>query len=122
MDNLIKTLRLKSLIVFTLLFLTVISNAAIIKGRITDLQTHKSIPGAAVSIIGTKIVTLADNKGEYVINNLQPGTYSLISTCMGYKNSAPIKIELAKSSAEITRDIILEPSVIQMNEVVITSV
>jgi outer membrane receptor protein involved in Fe transport len=122
MDNLIKTVRLKSFIVILLLFLTGVTNAAVIKGRITDLQTHKTIPGAAVSIIGTKIVTVADTRGEYAINNLQPGTYSIMGTCMGYKNSTPIKIELAESTSEVTSDISLEPSVIQMNEVVVTGI
>jgi hypothetical protein len=122
MDNLIKTQRLKSHIVLLLLFLTAAANAAVIKGRITDLQTHKPIQGAAVSILDSKIVVISDTKGEYVINNLKPGSYSIVSTCMGYKSSGSIKINLGNADSEVVSDFNLEHSFIQINEVVVTGI
>ena len=111
----------KSFIISIVLLISVVSNAAIIKGRITDSETHKPISGAVISIVGTKTITVSDAKGYFSFNNLKPGTCSLSGSCMGYKNSEPKIINLATADANITIDFNLDPSVIQMKEVVVTS-
>ena len=112
----------KSFIIPILLLFSIVSNAAIIKGRITDSETHKPISGAAVSIAGTRTITVSDSKGNYIFNNLKPGSFSLIGSCMGYKNSEPKNINLGTSDATATIDFNLEPSVIQMKEVFVNGV
>jgi hypothetical protein len=117
MDNLIKNLT-TSLFFFFLIFFSSISNAAVIKGRVTDAETHKPVVGAAVSIVGTNIVTVSDARGNYIFNNLKPGSYSVMASCMGYKNSKPVN-NILTADTNIEIDINLDPSVIQMNEVVV---
>ena len=122
MDDLNITVGLRPFFFSILLLFTVITNAAVIRGRITDSETHKPISGAAISIIGTNIIAVADAKGNYIFNYLKPGTYSLMGSCMGYKNSIPKKTELATTNSNIVIDIFLEPSVVQMNEVVVNGI
>lgn len=111
----------KPFFIFILLLFSIVSNAAIIKGRITDSETHKPISGAAISITDTRIMTVSDSRGYYSFNNLKPGTYTLIGSCMGYKSSTPQKVVLSAADETVESDINLEPSVIRMNEVVIQS-
>jgi len=122
MDDLNITVGLRPFFFSILLLFTVITNAAVIRGRITDSETHKPISGAAISIIGTNIIAVADAKGNYIFNYLKPGTYSIMGSCMGYKNSIPKKTELATTNSNIVIDIFLEPSVVQMNEVVVNGI
>jgi TonB-dependent receptor len=119
MDNLIIIFQKKLLFLFLLLF-PAISNAAVIKGRVTDAETHKPVSGAAVSIIGTNMITVSDASGYYIFNTLKPGTYSIIVSCMGYKNSATVSNTIGAADANIIIDFNLDRSVIQMNEVVVT--
>ena len=112
---------IKSIIIPILLHISLVSNAAIIKGRITDSETHKPIYGAVISIAGSRAISVSDTKGDYSFNNLKPGDYSISGSCMGYKNSEQKNISLATSGATATIDFNLEPSVIQMKEVVVTS-
>ncbi len=121
MDNLIKNIAVKFFFIFFILF-PAVSNAAIIKGRLTDAETHKPVAGAAISIVGTNIVTVSDVKGNYVLNNLKPGTYTIIVTCMGYKNSKPVSNTIDNTDSNITIDLSLDPSVIQIKEVVVNGV
>ena len=122
MDDLNITVGLRPFFFSILLLFTVITNAAVIRGRITESETHKPISGAAISIIGTNIIAVADAKGNYIFNYLKPGTYSIMGSCMGYKNSIPKKTELATTNSNIVIDIFLEPSVVQMNEVVVNGI
>src|SRR5664280_2301944 len=119
MDNPIKNFQIR-LFLFLLLLFPAVSNAAVIKGRVTDSETHKPVAGAAVSIIGTNMITVSDAMGNYIFNTLKPGTYSIIVSCMGYKNSAPVSNTIGAADANITIDFNLDRSVIQMNEVVVT--
>jgi len=111
----------KSILISILLAFSILSNAAIIKGRITDSETHKPVSGAAISIDGTKIISVSDTKGYYIFNNFKPGSYTLIGSCMGYKNSYPKNVIITKPGETVTIDFNLNPSIIEMKEVVVTS-
>ena len=80
MDNLIKNIT-TSLFFFFLIIFPSVSNAAVIKVRVTDAETHKPVLGAAVSFVGTNIVTISDDRGNYIFNNLKPGNYSVMASC-----------------------------------------
>ena len=84
MDRLIKNFCKKLFSFIIVLSIPAIINAAVIKGRITDTETHKPISGAAISIAGSNRVTVSDAKGSFILNNLKPGTYTIVVSCMGY--------------------------------------
>ena len=121
MDKNITPILYKSLIFTILLLFPIVSNAAIIKGKITDSETRKAISGSAISIAGTRTISVCDANGNYIFNNLNTGSYTIIASCMGYKSPEPKIVNLATTVTTTVIDFNLNPSFIQMNEVVVTS-
>ncbi len=55
-----------------------------IAGRVTDAKTKEALPGASVSVVGTRLGAVTDAKGEYTIIGLSPGNYKVKVTIVGY--------------------------------------
>jgi len=91
-----------------------------IAGRILDKKTNEPIIGANAIIVGTSIGAASDVDGNYFIINVQPGTYSLKFSTLGY---SPVTISSINVSADKTTkvDIFLEDETLQMGEVVVTA-
>jgi hypothetical protein len=56
----------------------------IIRGRITDERTKRPVSGVSVTVRNTNYHTTTDSMGEYVIYNINPGTYDLRFHKNGY--------------------------------------
>lgn len=56
-----------------------------IAGRVVDAQTGEPLPGVNVVIDGTTLGTVTDNVGDYFIANLDPGTYAVRASFIGYQ-------------------------------------
>jgi len=119
MKSLYKTGISKFYTTLSLLIISVVANAAIIKGHVLDGDTHQVIPNAAISILETKTMVAADIDGKYSFNSLRKGTYTLVTKCMGYETALPQKIVITSDDMVTTYDIYLKPSVKQLNEVLI---
>lgn len=122
MDNLFKNYTIKLFFFSIFLLLNTLINAATIKGRVMDAETHKAIPGAVISMVGAKLNAVADTRGSFSFVNIKPGKYILVGTCMGYKNSVPQTIDFTASDSEVVIDINLEPSIIQVDNVVVNGI
>jgi outer membrane receptor protein involved in Fe transport len=70
-----------------------------IKGKVVDSKTNTPLIGAVVKIEGTQMGASTDEVGEYVIVNVNVGTYSIKCSYVGYE--AQIQTEV-KVSADIT--------------------
>ncbi len=82
---------------FFLLFLPALVYAGTvgkIKGKVTDLQTGEPLIGANVIVVGTSFGAATDINGEYVISNLDAGTYSLKASYLGYKTVTVTEIRV----------------------------
>ncbi len=89
---------------------------AYLSGRITSKETGETIPGAAVYIPDLKSGTASDANGFYRLTNL-PKTKLLVQVSfIGYKTIIE-KIDFATTT---TKDFVLESSITEINEVVIT--
>lgn len=55
-----------------------------ISGFISDTETGRSLPGAAVTIAGTNFGAMADKHGFYIIYNVPVGEYTLRVSMIGY--------------------------------------
>lgn len=79
------------------LFFSLITQEAIsqtIKGRIDDVKTSKPIEGANVWIKCTTIGTVTNKNGEFLISNLENGSYKIRVSFAGYKTTEiKIKVE-----------------------------
>ena len=56
-----------------------------IAGRVTDAETGESLPGVNVVVEGTRQGAAADPDGRYTITGVDPGTYSLRASFLGYR-------------------------------------
>ena len=85
----IKTNRIKSVLSIFVIFLCgAVSKAQTIKGKVTDLNTGESLVGAIVKLDGTKYNTLVKLDGSYSFVKIPAGTYQLIISYQGYKNTS----------------------------------
>lgn len=71
-----------------------------LEGKITDSDNNETLIGATVSIVGTYKGAATDFDGNFVINDIKPGDYSIKVTFIGYaeKVFTGIKIEDGKTT------------------------
>lgn len=90
-----------------------------LNGSVIDYDTSRPISGVTILVIGTNIGTSTDQNGNFVFPLLSAGNFTLEFRSIGYRT-----ISLSVNVPEDTRqplEIILRPSVINFNEIVITS-
>ena len=85
-------------------------------GKITDEKTGESVAGATIYIPELKTGAIADQNGEYKIENLPKTKVVVQVSFLGYK-SVVQTINLAITSAQ---NFVMEQAITEMNEVVIT--
>ena len=113
--------------VFALLFLMSItqnvfsqSNTGLIIGQILDGSNGEPLIGANVIVQGLTLGAAADIDGNYKINEVPAGNYSLIFSMVGYGKKTVKNVEV--KADKITKiNIILVSKVIQTQEVIITA-
>ena len=95
-------------------------NAVSIAGKVVDAETGESLPGVNVVIEGTLRGAATDMEGAYRIYGLEPGTYNIIATYIGYgtKKIAGIEVEAGQVQQ---LDFTLSMTVLEGQEVVITA-
>jgi len=77
-------------------------SGARIFGAVTEVSSGETLQGANVIIRGSSIGTSVDVNGQYVINNVRPGTYVLDVTYIGFRTvSRDIEILVGQRSLEV---------------------
>ena len=106
------------LILFFSLALGAQTRPGLIRGRVTDAQTQAPIVGASVVIEGTSRGVSTDDKGEFLLGNLAPGTYRIRISMLTYKPflSEPLAL---KKGEELVLDAALTEQVSEMENVVV---
>ncbi len=106
------------LLIFLVSFTSIGFGQGSIAGKITDSKTGEAIIGANVIIQGTVIGAATNIDGDFLINNVKEGTYTLqISSVMYKTHSVPdVKVETAR---KITIDVPLSEDVAELQEVVV---
>src|SRR5699024_8185646 len=56
-----------------------------VSGTVTDEETGEPIPGANIYISELQTGAATDAEGMYEITNIEPGTYSLTASYVGYE-------------------------------------
>ncbi|MFA7289554.1 MAG: TonB-dependent receptor [Melioribacteraceae bacterium] len=89
-----------------------------IAGRIIDAETKEPLFGANIVLQGTNFGAATDFEGEYYINNISPGYYTVIVSSVGYHK---ITIEKVMVRIDLTTriDAELTSTAINLGEVVI---
>jgi|GEM_PF-2378628 len=95
-------------------------NTGKIAGQVSDAENGQPLYGAVVTLVGTKIGTFTDEKGNYFLVNVPPGSYSLRAQMTGYSLLTVIDV---KCTQDITTklNIKLKISPIKTEGIVVTA-
>jgi outer membrane receptor for ferrienterochelin and colicins len=109
-------LRILQILSYLLFIPSVIFSQVKLSGRVTGGDTTV-VGGATISIVGTTIGTVTDKTGYYHINKIEPGTYIIRASFVGF--------ETQEQSINIINDVkslnfSLKEANIDLNEVVVT--
>ncbi len=86
-----------SLLVLTMLLCAVgFAQTATLSGTIYDDETGETLPGATVFLVGTYKGASTDMNGEYKIEDIKPGDYSVKVTFIGYSDQVFNGIRIKK--------------------------
>jgi len=106
-------------LVFVLLFPLIIQaqEYGTIRGVVSDKQGNPVI-SADVYLEGTMLGSSTDRDGTYFIQNVPPGTYTLVASYLGYKTvKQTVEVTAGKT---VTQNFTLIPDALLMDAVVIT--
>ena len=88
-----------------------------ITGTIKDVQ-NKPIPGVTISIPEIHKETISDATGAYVFTNLPSGNFKIVFSFIGFATQSK---SLLMNQKELKMDVILEETIHQMDEVIIST-
>lgn len=113
-------LRIVQVFVLSLISLQVFAQSGTIAGRVTDHRSSEGVIGANVVIQGTSVGAATDLDGNFQINTVKPGTYTLVISSITYKTQtiADVVVEGGnKTSIQIT----LVEDIAELEEIVVTA-
>ena len=85
-----------------------------ISGTITDSETGETLIGVNVLVLGTSYGTASDFDGNYRIDGLRSGEYTLKVSYIGYETVLFTGINV-RNGARTTRDVTLEPASLSLD-------
>lgn len=95
--------------------LVVTAQTGVIKGSVTDSKTNEALIGTTVLIKGTTQGAITDFDGNYVIPNVEAGSYTLAISFISY-DTQEFKIEV-KAGEEIIQNVELSPATLELEGV-----
>jgi hypothetical protein len=91
-----------------------------INGRVVDRKTGEPLIGANVIVKGSALGAASDLDGYYYISGLPLGTCQLVVTYVGYETSEISNISVSGNDL-VSINIMLTPSIMHLNEVLVES-
>ena len=92
-------------------------NTGQITGTVTDSLSGEALPGVNVIIAGTQQGASTGSEGTYSIGGLEPGTYDVQATFIGYSSKVEENVQVAAGEATQV-DFALGQSTVALDEVV----
>ncbi len=93
-------------------------NYGLVYGTVTDDSTREALPGVNIVLLGTNIGAASGPDGNYIIRGVPAGEYNMRATMMGYDIlEIPVTVRVRSESSI---NFSLKPSIIEMNEIVVT--
>ena len=106
-------------IVFLMSHLTFAQNG-LLKGKVVDKLTGEGIPFANLLLENTQIGATTDFEGNFRIENIKPGVYTLICSVVGYERFIKPEITIG-NSLPVTIQVEMNQSVEKLEDVEITA-
>lgn len=108
------------LFVFFLAGTTVVSAQTVtVSGTVRDVETNEPMPGATVVVDGTTRGTTTNTEGRYELSRLPVGTLTLTVRTVGYATLQ--QTVTTRLGDPVTLDFALKPSLLNLDQVVITA-
>lgn len=109
---------MKNIFTIILLFISLASFAqkAALKGKIIDEKTGEAIPGVTVYLLGTTIGSVTDFDGNYLITNINPGTYTIQFSFVSYDTQKKENIVL-KAGQTLSIDVRLKEASVEIEDI-----
>ncbi|MFQ5583214.1 MAG: TonB-dependent receptor [Calditrichia bacterium] len=109
-----------SIVLLVLIIFPVNSNAqanGIIRGLVNDEEGNPLL-GANISLEGTILGSSTDEDGVYIIEDVPPGTYTVVASYIGYKTER--QTVTVSEGATVTQNFTLATDVLYMDAVVVS--
>ncbi len=116
--QLMKLRSLSTLLALIMLSFSVNAQTGTLSGTITDAQTGEPLIGATVILEGTTQGDATNAEGRYLIDNIQPKTYNVRASYIGYQTLTRYNIVI-RSEGNIDINIKLQPDRNELDEVVV---
>jgi len=84
-----------------LICLTAYGQNGMIRGQVYDRRENKGLEYAIIGLVDTKTGTVSDENGNFKIDNIPPGIYSLKVTYLGYGDTTITGINISPDSEKI---------------------
>ena len=91
-----------------------------IQGVVRDAQTGESLPGANVVLDGTKRGATTDVNGFYLILNVDPGSYAMSASLIGYDSQRKTDVRVQSDFTTETNFLVREAA-LQLGEMVVVA-
>jgi len=107
------------LVCLAFIFISTVSFAGVIKGRITDARTGEPLAGATVEVVhnNTHLYSTVNLDGTYIIKNVAAGDYSLTIKSVGYSAVTNHIIAVKDGSMDIVFNTTLQSEATMLEEV-----
>ncbi|OGG43501.1 MAG: hypothetical protein A3F84_29520, partial [Candidatus Handelsmanbacteria bacterium RIFCSPLOWO2_12_FULL_64_10] len=89
-----------------------------VTGVVKDATSGEPLPGVSVVIVGTRRGGVTDASGTYIVLSVEPGTYTLTATLVGYQGETKRDVQVA-ADFTTTVGFSLKETAIQMGEVTV---
>lgn len=109
---------LLGLFCFTIFKVAAEPGVFVISGRISEEKTHYLLPGASITVKGSYLWAVSNQKGEFTIQGVQKGKYELEVSFLGYV-TAIVPINVHEDIKDL--DIQLKENTLALDDVVITA-
>jgi TonB-linked SusC/RagA family outer membrane protein len=89
-----------------------------IAGRVIDAATGEGLPGVNVFLVGTTLGASTDIDGNYRIDNIPAGLYTLQASFIGYRTATVDSVEVRAGEVTVV-NLALEQEVLGLEEIVV---
>ncbi|MFO7526449.1 MAG: carboxypeptidase-like regulatory domain-containing protein, partial [Ignavibacteriaceae bacterium] len=119
----------KNILLFVFLFLSIsflsanfiFAQTGKIAGKVTDADTGEDLIGINIMIEGTSTGAASDVQGRYVINNVDPGVYSLVFSGVGYQRKIVTNVRV-NTDFTTNIDVVLPVEAIGLETIVVEAI
>ncbi|OGC09231.1 hypothetical protein A2V82_10950 [candidate division KSB1 bacterium RBG_16_48_16] len=108
-----------SLVLYFVFPLALFASEISITGTVQDAVTGEALPRANIIIEGTSTGTAANDRGQFVLENLSPGRYTVIAQMIGYEVGVQ-RIDVT-TDKKLHLDFKLRESFFQTKQIVVTA-